>query len=312
MALDGDTLGSAIIAALDAYIASHLAPGGQSLSSPLDREEMEQEKAGALVDYLEAHAEDLADLVEPFISGGGGSGDITSVTAGAGLSGGGTTGDVTLAIVDGGVTDAKLRDGTARSVVGRAGATDGDVADIVAGADGDVLRRSGGVLGFGSIPESSITGGWTYVKLASDHTNDTTTPTASALAFTPSTGKQYEFWGIVLLRSAASTTGVRVGFQFPAPGASPPASDGGGGFVEGPGATTASDFQQHVRPTGTNLASAATSHPGGTNYYPGTVYGTIITGATSSGGFAVTLESEIAGSEVRIGAGSFIRYREIP
>jgi hypothetical protein len=312
MALDGDTLGSLIIDALDAYIASHLAPGGQSLTSPLDREEMEQAKAGALVDYLEDHAEDLADLVEPFISGGGGSGDITSVTAGAGLSGGGTTGDVTLAIVDGGVTDAKLRDGAARSVIGRAGATSGDVADIVAGADGDVLRRSGGVLAFGSIPEASVDGAWTYVKLTTDHVNSTTTPTLSDLKFTPALGKQYEVWGILLLRSAASTTGVRVGLQFPAPGASPPASDGGGGFVEGPGSTTASSFEQHVRPTGTNLALASTSHPGGTNYYPGTVYGTVITGATSSGDFGVTLESEIAASEVRIGAGSFIRYREIP
>lgn len=55
------------------------------------------------------------------------------------------------------ITDTKLRQGAATSVVGRAANSVGNLADIAAGADGDVLRRSGGVLGFGPIAQSSVT-----------------------------------------------------------------------------------------------------------------------------------------------------------
>lgn len=46
------------------------------------------------------------------------------------------------------VTDAKLRNSAARSVIGRAAAAGGDPADIVAGADNRLLGRTGGTLAF--------------------------------------------------------------------------------------------------------------------------------------------------------------------
>jgi hypothetical protein len=49
-----------------------------------------------------------------------------------------------------------LATGVARSVKGVAGGTAGDVADIVAGADNQVLRRVGGSLAFGTVPNAAL------------------------------------------------------------------------------------------------------------------------------------------------------------
>lgn len=49
------------------------------------------------------------------------------------------------------ITDTMLRNSAAVSVIGRSAGTPGDPADITAGADGNVLRRTGGVLGFGAL-----------------------------------------------------------------------------------------------------------------------------------------------------------------
>ena len=49
------------------------------------------------------------------------------------------------------VTDAKLRDSAALSVIGRSANSTGDPADIAAGSDHQVLRRSGTSIGFGAV-----------------------------------------------------------------------------------------------------------------------------------------------------------------
>ena len=49
------------------------------------------------------------------------------------------------------VDDAKLRDSAATSVIGRSAGTTGDPADVAATADGQVLRRAAGALGFGAV-----------------------------------------------------------------------------------------------------------------------------------------------------------------
>jgi hypothetical protein len=64
----------------------------------------------------------------------------------------------TVKIVNNAVTDAKLRDSAALSVIGNATNASADPADIVAGTDGHVLRRSGTTLGFGTLPAASVTG----------------------------------------------------------------------------------------------------------------------------------------------------------
>lgn len=64
-------------------------------------------------------------------------GDVTSV------------GDGATTIANDAVTNAKLRDSGALSVIGRSAASDGDPADIVADTDNRLLRRSGTTLAFG-------------------------------------------------------------------------------------------------------------------------------------------------------------------
>lgn len=64
----------------------------------------------------------------------------------------------TSKILDDAVTDAKLRNSTARSVIGRSAATAGDPADIAADADGKLLIRRAGSLGFDVLGDTDIPG----------------------------------------------------------------------------------------------------------------------------------------------------------
>lgn len=65
--------------------------------------------------------------------------------------------NVTTGKIDNNAVDnTKLRDSVGLSVIGRTGSTTGDPADIVAGSDGQVLRRSGANLGFGTVGTAGI------------------------------------------------------------------------------------------------------------------------------------------------------------
>ena len=66
---------------------------------------------------------------------------------------------ITAAIGANTVTDADLRDSAALSVIGRSANSSGDPADIAAGTDGHVLRRSGTTLGFGTVATAGIANG---------------------------------------------------------------------------------------------------------------------------------------------------------
>jgi len=61
-----------------------------------------------------------------------------------------------ITIADNAVTDAKIRDSAALTVIGRSANSSGDPADIAAGTDGHVLRRSGTTLGFGTIARTAL------------------------------------------------------------------------------------------------------------------------------------------------------------
>jgi|LakMenE01Jun11ns_1017448.scaffolds.fasta_scaffold9905774_2 hypothetical protein len=87
------------------------------------------------------------------------------------------TGDVTASansnattIADNAVTFAKFQNSVAAglSVIGRSAASAGAFAEVAAGTDGDVLRRSGTTLGFGTIATAGITdAAVTFAKIQS-------------------------------------------------------------------------------------------------------------------------------------------------
>ena len=62
----------------------------------------------------------------------------------------------TIDVADAGITDAKLRNSSALSVIGRSVNSTGVPADIIASTDGHVLRRSGTSLGFGTLAIGSM------------------------------------------------------------------------------------------------------------------------------------------------------------
>lgn len=122
-----------------------------------------------------AHQFGVAGTTRFQVTGSGivvtGTGVFSSTLSASNLSGTNTgdqtitlTGDVTgsgtgsfaATIANNAVTDAKLRDSVALSVIGRAANSTGDPADIAAGTDAHVLRRSGTALGFGTIGDASI------------------------------------------------------------------------------------------------------------------------------------------------------------
>lgn len=83
-------------------------------------------------------------------------GNILVDTATIDFTYGDSTPEITASVIDNSISNAKIRQGVALSVVGVTGNATSNVADIAAGSDGDILRRSGTTLGFGSILSTSV------------------------------------------------------------------------------------------------------------------------------------------------------------
>jgi hypothetical protein len=149
-------------------------------------------------------------------------GTVTSVATGTGLTGGPITTTGTVSVDTNGITDALFRQSAGLSVVGRSTNTTGNVADVTAGTDNQVLRRSGTTVDFGAVNLASsdaVTGDLPFSNLAQGSalsvlgvTGNATADNASIAAGTDHqvmrrSGTAIAF-GAVNLAQTAATTGT--------------------------------------------------------------------------------------------------------
>lgn len=171
------------------------------------------------------------------------------------------------------------------------------------GSVGQVLTKSAAA-DFAAGWADAPAGGWTYVRLTADLSTTMTGATDSALAFTPVANVDYEIEARLLVRSAATTTGPKVGVAVPA-------SADHAFVITEPGATAVAESLLHVPSTSTAAANAAAAWPTANASYLCEVRGLYRAAASTSGNVRITLASEVLLSAVTLKAGSFLRYRRL-
>jgi hypothetical protein len=143
---------------------------------------------------------------------------------------------------------------------------------------------------------------WVNIVLESEYVTTSTTASDTGLAFTPEANKIYEIRGVLMLQSAATTTGIR------------PSIVGASGVTA-----------QSYRIAAPLSASAEVMRHGQASVVPSGVTGVAIAdvpwismingicaaGASPSGSIKIQLDTEVSGSAVRALAGSFLSYRII-
>lgn len=168
------------------------------------------------------------------------SGDLTCATPAAGgiteltgdVTAGPGSGAQAATIANDAVTDAKLRESTGLSVIGRSANSTGNPADIVAANDGEVLRRSGtsvgfGDIGFGALPQLAS---GELLANSTGSTADVAATTVTSLLDRAFSSVQ----GSVLYRGASAWLALSPGtsghfLQTQGAGANPQWAAGGGG-----------------------------------------------------------------------------------
>lgn len=169
------------------------------------------------------------------------------------------------------------------------------------GADG--AQGPQGIQGIQGIQGPSGTDGWTYVKRATDFTTSSATAVDAGLAFTPAANTSYEFYAVLLTRTATTTVGPRPGVGWPT------------GMTDGVAhirqESSATAFVSALGNTAAAILAPVGGVPSNAQSFPAIIEGMVIAGATPSGTVKVNLASETAGTNVTIKAGSFLKYRAI-
>lgn len=122
------------------------------------------------------------------------------------LTDGGAGSTLTWSVVNNGIGNTQLRQGVATSLVGRSANSVGDLADIAASANGQVLRRAANALSFGQIDLADGTNAVTGTLAIGNGGTGQTTQTAAFNALDPLTTK-----GDVIVHDGTNSIRVAVG-----------------------------------------------------------------------------------------------------
>lgn len=146
---------------------------------------------------------------------------------------------------------------------------------------------------------------WTYLKVTGSNfvTSSASAVDVTGLAFTPAANTSYEFFGVLLVRTATATVNPRVGLAW-----STGLTDGVASIDTAQTATSQLTTRGN---TGAALLTAVGGLPNTTQSWPVEIRGMLIAGASPSGTTKIQLASETAGTNVQIQIGSFLRYRVI-
>lgn len=173
--------------------------------------------------------------------------------------------------------------------------------------DGTTFKKRQG----GTTTDLDTTGGggsdpWTYVKLASDFSNNTTTNAdVTGMSFTPPDNSTVIVEGLVVLAAAANTTGAQFGVAGPTAGITY------GALKLAAPSGAAADVVTHANfPNSATINSTVVNHPATLGQMIGWIDLFIVT-TTVTGTVKLVLRSEIATSNVTMKAGSYIRWRTI-
>lgn len=178
--------------------------------------------------------------------------------------------------------------------------TDGQILVYDSASDSWVPGdASGGGGGGGSDP-------WTTIALETDFTTSNTISLAEAITgwtFTPAANKVYLIEFHALANAASTATGIRPGYSSAMSG-----TINCGMYLNVPNGAGGT-FIRNLFGTSTQNSNASASASATPHYIH--AQGMIISGASPSGDFQLTLASEIGGSDVTFAAGSIFRYREV-
>jgi len=122
------------------------------------------------------------------------------------LTDGGAGSTLTWSVVNNGIGDTQLRQGAATSLVGRSANSIGNLADIAASANGQVLRRAANALSFGPVDLTDGTNAVTGALAIANGGTGQTAQTAAFNALDPLTTK-----GDVIAHDGTNSIRVAVG-----------------------------------------------------------------------------------------------------
>lgn len=146
---------------------------------------------------------------------------------------------------------------------------------------------------------------WTYIKLTDTVESSSAGRTDTALAFTPDPNSHYVIEGMLFVQTTVTSTGPRPGLGWPSAGVLQNSA-----IMTAPNSATTNAFR--LWGAKSYAAAASGGLPAIDEGFHAEFRAQIVTGASVTGQFVVTLASETNGTTVRMMQNSWIRYRKIP